>query len=129
MTSEFQFTNPILSKIEFLYNKEFNAWGDEVPIKMELSVKVSKGEDKNKAIVSLVCELGEKNNLSPFWLLAEEEATFKWEEAIEQVIVEKLLKQNAPSLLLSYLRPIVVQVTQASPCGAYNIPFMNFSKP
>ena len=108
MRSEFQFTNPILSKIEFLYNKEF--------------------KDKNKAIVSLVCELGEKNDLSPFWLLAEEEATFKWEEAIEEVIVKKLLKQNAPSLLLSYLRPIVVQVTQASPCGAYNIPFMNFSE-
>ena len=96
---------------------------------MELSVKVSKGEDKNKAIVSLVVNLERRIIYSPFWLLAEEEATFKWEEAIEQVIVEKLLKQNAPSLLLSYLRPIVVQVTQASPCGAYNIPFMNFSKP
>ena len=64
MRSEFQFTNPILSKIEFLYNKEFKAQGDEVP-----------------------------------------------------------------TLLLSYLRPIVVQVTQASPWGAYNIPFMNFSEP
>ena len=42
-------------------------------------------------------------------------------------MVDKLLNQNAPSLLLSYIRPIVVQITAASPFPTYNIPFMNFT--
>ena len=37
--------------------------------------------------------------------------------------------KKAPSLLLSYLRPIVAQVTSASKYGTYNIPFVNFTKP
>lgn len=44
-------------------------------------------------------------------------------------MIDRLLNQNAPSLLLSYLRPIVAQVTSASKYGTYNIPFVNFTKP
>ena len=43
-------------------------------------------------------------------------------------MINKLLNQNAPSLLLSYLRPVIAQVTMASPYGAYNIPFIDFTK-
>lgn len=128
MKSKFQFSNPVLSRIEFSFNKEFALKKeDEITMKMELSVQTEQ-KNSNEARVSLVCELGDKSSQSPFWLLAEEEAFFKWEEFLDVMIVDKLLKQNAPSLLLSYLRPIVTQVTQASPCGAYNIPFMNFAE-
>ena len=44
-------------------------------------------------------------------------------------MIDRLLNQNAPSLLLSYLRPIVAQVTSASKNGTYKIPFVNFTKP
>lgn len=44
-------------------------------------------------------------------------------------MIDRLLNQNAPSLLSSYLRPIVAQVTSASKYGTYNIPFVNFTKP
>lgn len=125
--SKFQFSNPVLSRIEFSFNKEFALKKeDEITMKMEFSVQTEE-KSSNEARVSLVCELGDKSSQSPFWLLAEEEAFFKW-EFLDVVLADKLLKQNAPSLLLSYLRPIVTQVTQASPCGAYNIPFMNFAE-
>lgn len=43
-------------------------------------------------------------------------------------MIEKLLNQNAPSLLLGYLRPIISQITAASPYNAYNLPFIDFQR-
>lgn len=126
--SSFQFTNPTLSKMEFLINDGFDNKKTEVQMRMNISVNVSKEKDKNKALVSLTCEIGEKNNDAPFWIRAEENANFKWSDKIAADIEEKLLHQNAPSLLLSYLRPIVSQITAATKYGAYHIPFVNFTE-
>ena len=126
--SVFQFTNPALSKMEFLINEGFDNNITEVQMKMNISVNVSKSEDGNKALVSLICEIGEKSNEVPLWICAEENADFKWNDEISEDLEEKLLHQNAPSLLLSYLRPIVSQLTAATRYGAYNIPFVNFTK-
>ena len=41
---------------------------------------------------------------------------------------EKLLTQNAPALLLSYMRPLVASATAASPYPAYHLPFIDFTK-
>ena len=72
-------------------------------------------------------ELGEKNSQVPFYISAIEAAGFRWDDTLKDDMVNKLLNQNAPSLLLSYLRPIVTQITAASPFDAYNIPFMSFT--
>ena len=128
MESAFQFTNPVLTGIEFLLNSGFsNQDNEEIQIKMNIAVNISKA-DNNEAEVSLICEIGEKSEKSPFWIKAEEKAKFRWEDEIDEELADKLLNQNAPSLLISYLRPIVGQVTMASPYGAYNIPFINFTK-
>lgn len=126
--SLFQFINPALSKMEFLINDGFDKNKTEVQMRMNISVNVSKDKDKNKAQVSLICEIGEKNAEAPFWINAEEKADFKWNDGITEDLEEKLLHQNAPSLLLSYLRPIVAQLTAATRYGAYNIPFVNFTE-
>ncbi len=73
----------------------------EVNIKINMTVSINRREGCNQAYVSLRVELGEK--------------------------VDKLLNQNAPSLLLSYVRPVISQLTGASPFEAFNIPFMNFT--
>ncbi|MEI3592754.1 MAG: hypothetical protein V8Q05_07985 [Lachnospiraceae bacterium] len=44
-------------------------------------------------------------------------------DSLNMGMIEKLLNQNAPSLLLGYLRPIISQITAASPYNAYNLPF------
>lgn len=51
----------------------------------------------------------------------------RWKEKLDEEKVHKLLNQNAPSLLLSCLRPVISQLTAASPFGTVNIPFMNFT--
>ena len=55
-------------------------------------------------------------------------AEFRWPDSLNVEMVEKLLNQNAPSLLLGYLRPIISQITAASPYNAYNLPFIDFSE-
>jgi len=130
MESAFQFTNPALSGLEFWINKNFNGEKDtKIQIRMNMSVKVAKKENLNEAIVELDVEIGEKNDDIPFYIKAIEGANFRWNDELDDNMIDKLLNQNAPSLLLSYLRPIVAQVTSASKYGTYNIPFVNFTKP
>lgn len=129
MESAFQFTNPTLASLSFQVNEDFeNPNNKEIQIQMKMSVSISKDDGINEAVVRLCVEIGEKNELLPFWIKAVEQANFRWDSDVSASMAERLLHQNAPSLLLSYLRPIIVQVTAASPYDAYNIPFINFSK-
>ena len=128
MESMFQFTNPALTGLEFGLNQGFNSKENkEVQIQINMSVSVNRNESRNEAEVTLKIELGEKSPEMPFFITALETARFRWGEEMEEALVNKLLNQNAPSLLLSYVRPIVAQITAASPFGAYNIPFINFT--
>lgn len=118
MESAFQFTNPALSALEFWINKNFNGEKDtKIQIRMNMSVKVAKKENLNEAIVELNVEIGEKNDDIPFYIKAIEGANFRWNDELDDNMIDRLLNQNAPSLLLSYLRPIVAQVTSASKYG------------
>ena len=128
MESAFQFTNPILKELDFSLNEGFEkVVNKEIPIQLSLSVQVNKSAVKNEAMVELTVEIGEKCDNVPFWIRAIEQANFRWDELVVEEMVDRLLNQNAPSLLLSYLRPIVSQVSSASKYGAYNIPFINFT--
>lgn len=128
MESAFQFTNPSLIGLEFGANEEYScSENKEVNITINMSVKVEKKDGRNEAKVSLTAELGEKGGVTPFYVTAIECADFRWKENLDEEKVDKLLNQNAPSLLLSYLRPVISQLTGASPFGAVNIPFMNFT--
>ena len=130
MKSQFQFSDPELTKIEFGVNSNFQETEDqEVQMKMDLSVDVEiVGETGNEAKVSLTVCLGEEGDDFPFCLTARESAFFRWAVGqYEKDVLDKLLYQNAPSLLLSYLRPIIVQITTASPFNTYNLPFINFT--
>ena len=129
MESSFQFTRPYLASLEFTLNSNFDGeTNKEVKIGLNISVNVSKSESVNEAVVSLLCEVGEKNDKCPFWVKAEESANFRWNSEIESEMADKLLNQNAPALLLSYLRTNISQITSASLFGAYDIPFINFTK-
>ena len=127
MVSNFQFTNPILSKIEFSLNNDFDT-DSEIKIQTNINTKTIKEDDKNEAIVKLIVKIGEKNKNMPFYLIAEEIARFKWDEnKYDDNEIERLLSQNAPALLIGHLRPTISYITNASPLGAYNIPFIDFT--
>ena len=128
MESLFQFTNPILTDLEIHLNEGFHGENNEtVEIRTNMSVHILKKENMKEATVSLTIEIGETDDNVPFYIKAKEQADFKWDESVADIMLDRLLNQNAPSLLLSYLRPIVAQVTNSSKYGVYNIPFVNFT--
>lgn len=128
MESAFQFTNPALVSMEYVINDSFeNEQNKEVSIQMNINVSTNSNREKNEASVVLKLEIGAKDSSVPFYICARESAGFRWENSLDEELVNKLLKQNAPSLLLSYLRPIIAQITAASPFDTYNIPFVNFT--
>lgn len=129
MESAFQFSNPSLTKMEFCINEEFESSQDkEVKIAVNMGVQIDRSATDNNARVSLTLEIGKKDSEDPFYVCATEMAEFRWSETLNNEMVEKMLNQNAPSLLLGYLRPIISQITAASPYNAYNLPFIDFSR-
>lgn len=130
--SSFQFTNPILTGLIFEIHKEFQAQGKiNLGINIESNVQqeeTSEHSVENKAHVSVVIVIGSKDNESPFYIEAREEANFKWnKDSFDEGQVETLLKQNAVSLLIAYLRPIISQITAASPYPTYNLPYIDLT--
>lgn len=128
MESVFQFTNPALLELDFKVNDEFdNGKKKEIKINLKVETKVSREEDAEEAFVALCVTLGEETDKVPFYVYAVEGARFKWEKSkYSEDEIQRLIQQNAPALLLSYLRPIIANITGASQYGAYNMPFMNF---
>lgn len=128
MISEFQFSNPSLLNLTFGLNDGFiNRKNTNIEIKSE--VEIGPGPEANSAVVILKLTIGKKDVSAPFYIYAEEGAAFRWNaEKMDEQHQEKLLKQNAPALLLSYLRPTISVITAASPFNAYDIPFMNFTE-
>ena len=126
--SQFQFSNPILIDSIFKINEEYEGedinYGD---IPVSFNIEVMKHEKKAEAVVELKVEVGEESSKYPFYVLATEGAHFRWNsDEIQNPNV--FLEQNAPALLLSYLRPIISNLTASSIYDAYNLPFINFSK-
>lgn len=127
MESVFQFKEPSLLRLEFKINEEFeNTGGEDVKIKLKVETRVNKNENASQAFVVLCVTVGEETGKMPFYVYAEEAAWFKWQNEINEEAVGRLLEQNAPALLLSYLRPIIASITGSSSYSAYNMPFINF---
>ncbi len=127
MKSTFQFTNPTLKEVVFKLNPGFvNEENKEIQVQMNLSVGINNSDCSNEASVELTCELGEDSNHFPFKIRITEQANFRWESDVSDKEAKQMLNMNAPAMLLSYIRPMVAQITAATPYGPYNIPFFNF---
>lgn len=123
--SEFQFSDPIIDNIIFSKNTNFKKEkfnGFETQFK----TSINKMEEENRAIVNLNIVIGENNENYPFTLELTISANFKWEDTQESL--DKLLKTNAPAMLLSYARPIVNIITNQAGYKPFNIPFINFNE-
>lgn len=126
--SEFQFTNPVLLDFLFEINKEFELKeNEEINTNVSFNTNISRNPEKMEAIVELTVIIGSQDKESPFYIKATEGANFKWDEKVNKN-ADKLLKQNAPALLVSYLRSTIATITAASPFNVYNLPFINFMK-
>lgn len=116
-----------MESVVFVINENFNR---EEYDGMEITgeTKIAKIKEKNQAIVKFSLEIGEKGNSMPFYLNLTMKAEFKWVSDMKAEMVNRLLKANAPSLLLAYMRPIVANITGSSEYPMFNIPYMDMSE-
>lgn len=127
--SEFQFKNPKLLMLNYSINREYNPEldHDSEPISLEFTIEINKEKSKKEAEVILTLTIGEDSDKVPYHIVAKEGSMFRWTYDDESV-VDNLLNENAPALLLSYLRPIISMVASTSPFPYVDIPFMNFTE-
>lgn len=124
--SDFQFENPRLISIEFNFSKEARI---DKTYSISQNISIKKTKNANSAFVQMEYSCGDKDgqNEQPFFIKAVMEAKFLWKNIADDK-VDSFLDVNAPSLLISYLRPIVSSVTTYAGITPFSIPFMNFSK-
>lgn len=125
--SAFQFKNPSLVDFQFKINKNYRDDGKSVDMKMQAHVNINKLDSGSEAIVELTLVIGTEDETNPFFIRATEGAVFRWDDCVGER-VDKLLEQNAPAILLGYLRPIIAMLTSATPFETYNIPLINFNE-
>ena len=126
IVSEFQFKKPVLTKMHFDTNPNCMENGKTV-FENRLDIDVKRKEDAPSALVTINLFIKSKDDDAPFSIECAMSSEFQWnKDAFDENTINGLLKINAPSLLLGYLRPIVSQITNLSQFPSYDIPFYNF---
>lgn len=120
--SKFQFLNPRTKEIEFYINSKFDKSKYEgLPVSYDISISEKKDSEAN---VELQINLGENGDKTPFYMRLIICSKFRWTDDME-ICSEKLLKQNAVTLLMSYARPIIAHTTGDAGFKPYNLPFVD----
>lgn len=126
--SNFQFKNPELTKLNFIVNDDFDKNNFQT---MKINSKIdiyANEEDGKSAKVSLKLVLGDDIENSPFYIEIAMSAVFIWNDIIDDEKLKIVLEENAPSLLLSYMRPIISNITSNSKYPTYNLPFIDMRR-
>ena len=124
--SNFQFLNPYLEEMFFAGNDNFDM-NEDIEMENSFNVQVNKDKENRRAKVELVLETNVNVEDAPFRMRVKVASDFKWDN-LDDESVEAMLKCNAPALLLSYMRPIVANITNVSKFPVYNLPFVNFQE-
>lgn len=132
--SNFRFEEPILISVHFDVNGEFRREkGKAAPMSILASGNTQRSAEKKESILEFILRINyedekERKKDAPFWVTAVYAAKFFWDDSIPEETVEQLLDGIAPSLLMSYIRPLVAQLTSLSPFPTYHIPYLNITK-
>lgn len=126
--SAFQFNKPVLKSIKYSINESFDQTRT-VNLHRHFFRNIIRNETAPEAIVELTIQIGcdDRSVNPPFSLDLTIGAEFKWNNQVNDTMVNNLLTMNAPSLLLGYARPIVSNITSNS-IGGYDLPFVNFAE-
>ena len=122
--SKFKFEKPILKRFSFNENEAFEK-KEELKIEIELEKEIERKERTGG--VSVILKTVNSNEI-PFFIEIEMYSKFIWEEELTEEEIINALEINAPSLLISYIRPLVALVTGSSKYPAWNIPFLDMRK-
>lgn len=120
---------PKLNNIQFETNNDYK-FDDAISLEINNNVNVNKDEHSHQAKVILHIGVFTSKEIKevPFKIEMSIEGYFKWDEELQKntSLLEKLLKQNAPAILYSYLRPLITIITTEADMPPLVIPLMNF---
>lgn len=126
MESKFQFNQPQIYKISFMNNNLLTQENVNQTVTFRFSTD-RKPISNSECFVLLTLDIKFSEEKQPLELSITMGARFNWDDSIEPSNSEHFLNTNAPSLLLSYIRPIVAALTSNSGFNPINIPFMDFT--
>lgn len=128
--SSFQFKNPVMTRCRYELIKR-----DVEPnqnININLTKTVSREQGSNEASIELLLQLNKEGDTvcenAAFFAEVAMASVFTWDASLGEDAVNSLLQLNAISLLISYIRPVIANMTYMSPGGALNLPFINVTK-
>lgn len=122
-----------MTNLSFNINKEYE-FKEELTLKINNDVKILQQENKDRREAAIILNLdifkSDEVNDVPFNLTIEIEGIFRWDEELEKNnnILDIMLKQNAPAILYSYMRPIITLLTVEANMPPLVIPLMNFNQ-
>jgi preprotein translocase subunit SecB len=132
--SKFQLTGkPKLNGFSLITNKEYK-FSEELALEIDNNISIIKGTEEHarQAIVVLKIGIFSLQELSkvPFQINVEIEGYFNWDDELEKnaVLLDAMLKQNAPAILFSYVRPLITLLTVEADMPPLVIPLMNFKE-
>lgn len=129
--SRFQISQPQLLEVTYIINEDFNNSDNADNIKLEANsvTRVEMLTDDTGAKVIFTLKIFDQEKLSevPFFMQVSMKGFFRWDESMDEEIYKKLLRTNAPAILLSYIRPFVSQLTSASGYPPLILPLIDFS--
>jgi preprotein translocase subunit SecB len=128
--SKFQLIGkPRVTKSLFEISEKFDSDG-ELTLEIENNVKIIQAENDIEAMVILTLEIFKTNDFEkvPFKMDMTIEGHFGWSEELKdnKTQLEVMLKENAPAILYSYLRPLITLLTVEGNLPPLVIPLMNF---
>lgn len=128
--SSFQFSNPILVKSLFISNNFDNdSDGYEMTVHFETEVDYISNNIAEVTLRVFNIDISNVNNYLeknvPYILDIVMSAQFKWSSSIADP--SEFLRQNAPSLIFSYMRPYISTITGMSKFSKTDIPFVDFT--
>ena len=123
--SNLQFTNPYIKKIDFRIGDDII--NTDMPISIEVESEIN--PEPKEAIVTLyliVGDIDDENEVTTsFYFNGVISADFKWNDEIDNP--DEMLKVSGATVLLSYIRPILANMTMQAGMKPLNLPFVNFT--
>jgi preprotein translocase subunit SecB len=122
--SKFRHSHPQITSFEYKICDDLQEG------KIDFSIQYDKHIEKidcNHAVISLTIEMKPIGSDGPFCIRCSGCIMFEWDMDDENV-VNQILAQTAPSVLVSYMRPLISIFTHSSGLPAFELPLLDFSQ-
>lgn len=123
--SNFQMNTPILQNLIIKINDNFHPSSDNLTLNISDSKKIIRNSNTS-AIVNYTVKVFDSNFNSniPFFIEISYSGEFVW-SMLDESEIQILLENNAPAILLGYIRPLISQLTGNAGFPPLHLPLFN----